>query len=77
MTTKPPTLTPAPAELAALLHVMRPDHPHTEWAGAVFAAHQAWDWWHVLRAVHTLLAHGEDPRDLRAACADPRKRVTA
>jgi hypothetical protein len=75
MTTKAPALTPAPAELAAFLATTRPDHTHTDWNGAVYAAHNAWAWERVVREVWGLLHRGEDPADLRAACADPRKRT--
>lgn len=67
--TPPPDLVPCPPELATVAAVTSPDHDYDDWHSAILAAMNAWPWPRVLAEVGRLLARGETPHDLRAACA--------
>lgn len=69
MTTPAPDLVPCPAELATVAATTRPDHDFDDWHSAILAATSVWAWPRVLAEVGRLLARGETPHDLRAACA--------
>lgn len=63
-----PDLLPAQAELADLAAATRPDLDRDDVEGALMALHAAgWSWARVLVQTVLMLAHGEEPRDLRNA----------
>lgn len=69
-----PEPVPAQAELADLAAATRPDLNRDDVEGAIVALRTAgWPWARVLVQTALMLAHGEEPRDLRNAVRpDPR-----
>lgn len=66
---------PAIDRLLDLAAESRPDIPRDKLHGAILAAQNAgWAWPRILITVALMLAHGEEPRDLINATADPTKR---
>ncbi|MGI5162742.1 hypothetical protein ACQEU3_47050 [Spirillospora sp. CA-253888] len=70
-----PTAQPATERLLDLAEATRPDIDRTELQAAIAEAWQTpnWHWPRILIAVALILAHGEEPRDLRAALRGPYK----
>lgn len=63
-----PEPVPAQAELADFAVATRPDLDRDDVEGALMALRAAgWPWRRVLVQTALMLAHGEEPRDLRAA----------
>ena len=63
-----PELLPAQAELADLAAATRPDLDRDDVEGALMALQAAgWPWTRILIQTALMLAHGEEPRDLRNA----------
>lgn len=70
-----PQAYPAHERLLDLAVETRRDIDRRQLHGAILAAGTAgWSWPRILVAVALMLAHGEEPRDLIAATADPLKR---
>lgn len=69
-----PECRPAHEQLLDLAAEARPDIRRDQLHGAIIACHTAgWTWSRTLVAVALMLAHGDEPRDLLAASADPLK----
>ena len=69
-----PECRPAHEQLLDLAAETRPDIRRDQLHGAIIACHTAgWTWTRTLVAVAMMLAHGDEPRDLLAASADPLK----
>lgn len=71
--TTPPIIS-QPEELADLGALIRPDIDRDDLRRAIQACATAgWTWPRTLVEVARMLASGDEPRDLRAACLDPTK----
>lgn len=66
-----PVAMPATQELLDLAARTRPDINRTDLEGAILDATRAHGWPWTLAHTARMLARGEEPRDLRAASADP------
>ena len=70
-----PQLVPNRPALVRCVVEHRPDLNASDVEGALIALEAAgWPWNRIYMAAHLMTVHLEEPRDLRAAAADPTKR---